>query len=304
MLYVGVLLSILLIVGLAVYSGSGHQKKTAVGPGLVLGIVLGTMVGGSSTIGTAQFAYVRGFSAWWFTLGAALASLVLGLVFSGALRRTGKTLVGIIGAEFGQRAEITVSALNCLGTYIAVIGQIIAATSVIAVIVPSVPYAASVFAGTVLMVLYAVFGGTRGAGMVGMLKLFLVFTATVCCGIMAWCLSGGYQGFPGMVQGISNPESVNFFDLFNRGVGTELGSCGSMIAGILTTQIYAQAMTSASTTKAAKQGAVLSAMLLPLIGLGGILVGLYMRAHFPGIVPRTAMTQFVLTLMPGRALPA
>ena len=107
-----------------------------------------------------------------------------------------------------------------------------------------------------------------------------------------------------MVQGISNPESVNFLDLFNRGVGTELGSCGSMIAGILTTQIYAQAMTAASTTKAAKQGAVLSAMLLPLIGLGGILVGLYMRAHFPGIVPRTAMTQFVLTLMPGRALPA
>ena len=35
----------------------------------VSGILLGALVGGASTVGTAEMAYVHGLSAWWFTLG-------------------------------------------------------------------------------------------------------------------------------------------------------------------------------------------------------------------------------------------
>ena len=38
---------------------------------------MGTLVGGASTIGTAQLAYSFGFSAWWFTLGAGLGCVML-----------------------------------------------------------------------------------------------------------------------------------------------------------------------------------------------------------------------------------
>src|SRR5258708_9175780 len=37
---------------------------------VVSGIIVGALVGGSSTIGTAQAAFVYGMPAWWFTLGA------------------------------------------------------------------------------------------------------------------------------------------------------------------------------------------------------------------------------------------
>ena len=45
-----------------VYSGKHSASGT-----LVLGGIVGTLVEGASTVGTAQAAYTSGFSAWWYT---------------------------------------------------------------------------------------------------------------------------------------------------------------------------------------------------------------------------------------------
>lgn len=58
---------------------------------MVCGAILGTLVGGQSTIGNAQLAFSFGLSAWWFTIGAALGALLLGLLYAGPLRRSGCT---------------------------------------------------------------------------------------------------------------------------------------------------------------------------------------------------------------------
>ena len=57
------------------------------GPWHVSGAITGTLVGGASTIGTVQLAFLYGFSAWWFTLGAGLACLFLGLFIAVPARR-------------------------------------------------------------------------------------------------------------------------------------------------------------------------------------------------------------------------
>ncbi len=109
---------------------------------------------------------------------------------------------------------------------------------------------------------------------------------------------GGLNGFFGLVNKIDNPENINFYSLFARGVGTDLGACLSLILGVTTTQIYAQAVFMADNTAEARKGALLSALIAPPIGIGGILVGLYMRAVHPGIVAKTALTAFVTEYMP------
>ena len=53
------------------------QGGGKIGFGVVAGLIMGTLVGGSSTVGTAQLAYNYGMSAWWFTLGGGIACLVL-----------------------------------------------------------------------------------------------------------------------------------------------------------------------------------------------------------------------------------
>ena len=72
----GVFITVFLFVLCGVYSG--RRVKTAedftvsgkrAGGLMVAGTILGTMIGGASTIGTAQMAFAGGLSAWWFTLG-------------------------------------------------------------------------------------------------------------------------------------------------------------------------------------------------------------------------------------------
>ena len=66
----GIALTLLLIVGCGIYSGrqvksgddfSGGGRNS--GTAMVAGMIMGTLVGGSATVGTAQLAYVHGFSA-------------------------------------------------------------------------------------------------------------------------------------------------------------------------------------------------------------------------------------------------
>ena len=303
MLIVGLAATLIVIVGLSIWSGTkskGSQGKN--GLPVVAGVIMGTLVGGSSTVGTAQLAYQYGMSAWWFTLGSGIACLILALVYAIPLRRSGcPTLVGMIRKEFGPTAGMLASVLSAVGTFINIISQLISATAVIAVVAPSLGIGPAVTVAAAFMVLYVIFGGTKGAGMVGMVKTVLLYVAVLACGVMVLSMTGGISSFIDMVHGIDDSNGVNFFSLFARGVGADAGACLSLILGVLTTQTYAQGVLSGKTDRAGKGGALLSAFLIPPIGIGGILVGLYMRANagdYPGLTAKTALTTFVTSHIP------
>ncbi len=297
---IGLLASVLGIALLAVLTGA--KKKTgadANGAAIVAGIIMGTLVGGSATVGTAQLAYHYGMAAWWFTLGGGLACLVLALGFVGPWRRSGcATLIGILSKEFGPAAGMAASLLSSVGTFINVISQLIAGTAVIAVAAPRLGLVPALLITAAFMALYVVFGGTRGAGIVGILKLALLYLSMIGCGVMVLVLTGGLGGFLQMVSAIDNPDGVRFGSLFARGIGKDGGAALSLILGVLTTQTYAQAVLSGKNDAAARRGTLISAVLIPPIGAGGILVGLFMRAHHPGIAAKTALTAFATGYLP------
>ena len=297
---IGLLISVLGIAALAVITGMHKQPAGNVNSApVVAGLIMGTLVGGSATVGTAQLAYNYGLSAWWFTLGGGLACLVLALLFVIPWRRSGTmTLIAIISKEFGPRVGLTASLLSSVGTFINIISQLIAGTAVIAVIAPNLGLLPALLITAAFMALYVIGGGIHGAGVVGILKLALLYVSMICCGLLALKLSGGLNGFTELVRGIPNPEGVRFGSLFARGVGKDGGAGLSLILGVVTTQTYAQAVMSAKSDRQARIGALVSAVLIPPIGAGGILVGLFMRAHFPGLVAKTALTAFATQYLP------
>lgn len=216
LLYLGLGASLLVIAGMAIWSGvSGKGKKNKEnGMPIVVGVIIGTLVGGSSTVGTAQMAYTFGMSAWWFTLGGGISCLIMGLAFAVLLRRSGsKTLVGMVREEYGSTAGMTASVLNSVGTFINIISQIISATAVIAIIFSAMGMQAMACIAAVFMVLYVVFGGTKGAGMVGIVKTILLYVAMISNGVMVLLIVGGIGAFKNMVGTIENPEGVRFFSL-------------------------------------------------------------------------------------------
>ena len=303
MLLCGVLASVLMIALLAIYSGFHSKRGGKLSSSLVSGVILGSYLGGSGTIGTSQLAYVYGNSAWCFHLGGILGFLFLYFVYGKAIRNTGKpTVVGIIGEEYGSRTWLIASVLNGLGNFVAILAQLIAGTSVIAVVAPSIPLAWSFVLVAGLMLIYVVFGGTKGAGMVGLLKLFLVLFSLIMCGAVALWLAGGVPQFLSAVSELGSARGMDYFSFFNRGFSKDGGAIFSVMIGVATSQIYAQAIINARADRDAMRGVLLSAATLPIVGACAIAVGLYMRVHFPDISARAALTEFVLIHLP--ALPA
>ena len=299
MSYVGLIIAVALIAGLAIFSGAkkSGKKSAGISSPVAAGLIMGTLVGGSSTVGTAQLAYNYGMSAWWFTLGSGIACLVLGLVFLKPMRRENcPTLVGMINKEYGPKAGLAASALNSVGTFINILSQLLAASAVVLVVLPQLGSGWTIVISAVFMALYVVFGGAKGAGLAGILKLVLLYVAMVSCGVIALKLIGGVDGLQSAIDRFSLETGRNFANLFCRGVGTDLGACVSLLLGVLTTQTYAQAVLSAKSDGHARGAAVMSAFLIPPIGIFGILVGLYMRTVTDPTVftAKAALTSFIL----------
>ena len=302
LLYAGLTATLLVIVSLSIWSGSRVKKDKRNPMPVVAGVITGTLVGGSSTIGTAQLAYQFGMSAWWYTLGAGISCLILALVYANPLRRTGgSTLVGIIRSEYGPKVGMAVSVLSSVGTFINVIPQVISATAVLAVIFPAMSLETAVIISVVFMILYVIFGGTKGAGIVGIVKMILIYITMIVSAVMVLSMVGGLPAFVSMAGNIPDPDGIRFTYLFSRGVGTDIGACLSVLLGVITTQTYAQGVLSGRTDKDGVGGALISAFLIPPIGIGGILVGLYMRANaaiYAGVTAKTALTAFITAHLP------
>jgi len=297
--YFGAFLILVLVFMVGLYSGrkvksasdfsSGGHKA---GAGIVAGTIIGTLVGGASTIGTAQLAFNYGMSAWWFTLGGGIGCVVLTLFYIKPLYASNiSTLPQIFAREYGHRTSTAATLLTSMGSFLSIVSQVLSGVALITTVskLPSMPATMII---VLLMLCYVVFGGVWGAGYVGIVKTVLLCVAVGGCGIYAVILQGGLHSFAARLP------QTQYFNLFARGVIIDAGAGLSLVLGMLTTQAYIQAVVSAKTLKLSKLGTMMSAFLIPLIGIGGILVGMYMKLNYPDIAPETALPLFIMEKVP------
>ena len=315
---IGILLVLAAIIGVGLHSGRKVKNASdflagggQAGPWLVCGTIMGALVSSQATIGTAQLAFNYGLAAWWFTLGSGIGCLLLALAFVRPLRGSGCiTEMQIISQEYGPVAGSLSSVLCSIGIFISVLAQVVACTGLISVLFPSFSVSVAAIIAIAIMCFYVVFGGAWGAGMGGVVKLLLLCIASVVGLAYTLVASGGPGGMAnalrqlfvgtglGAVQGVLDLSALEtdadiasrFFNLTARGAMKDIGSGVSLLLGVLSTQTYAQAIWSAKTERKAKQGALLSALLIPPIGIAGICIGLFMRAHYITQAEATALT--------------
>lgn len=316
--YIGAVLVLVLIACVGAYSGrkvksaadfaSGGGKA---GAWIVCGTIMGTLVSGQSTVGTAQLAFNYGMSAWWFTLGAGIGCLVLAVGYVIPLRASGSTtLLTVISEEYGHTAGYVGSVLSSVGIFISVIAQVVSATAMFSTIFPLGTTTAALIS-IALMAVYVIFGGVWGAGMGGVVKLVLLYGVSIVGGILAWNLAGGGQILGslrdmlggtalGLVGGLKSGELVTgrYTSLVARGAMKDIGSGISLILGVLSTQTYSQAIWAGKSDSTARKGALLSAFLIPPIGIASILIGMFMRTRCITTAELNAL------LAAGQAVPA
>lgn len=258
----------------------------------VSGAITGTLVGGASTIGTAQLAFLYGLSAWWFTLGAGLACLFLGLFVAVPLRKSQvETIPQFISRYHGERARVAASLFSALGMFIQIVAQLLACGAILAVLF-DLPLAWSAPVSALLVVLFTLGGGMKAAGLTGLIKMFLIYLTMIASGVLALNMTEGWgalrETFP----------SFPWFSLFGYGVKEGLSDLASMLVGVISTQTYLQAIFSARDGATARKGAFLSAAMIPPLGLLGVLVGLYMRQLAPDMESALVLPTFISSNFP------
>ena len=308
----GIALIIAIIIGVGIYSGrmvsdasdfdTGGGKA---GPWIVCGAIMGSLVSGQATIGTAQLAFEFGMSAWWFTLGSGIGCLILAIGYVIPLRHSGSiTLLEVIGKEYGAKAEYAGSVLCSVGIFISVIAQVLSSCALLTAIF-HMNFVMAAVLSIAVMVVYVVFGGAWGAGMGGIVKLILLYGASVLglgivltsshgAGALIAQLKSTLAGTDvGNLTGILTAEDVTgrYLSLFSRGFLKDMGSGLSLLLGVLATQTYAQAIWSAKSDSKARKGAMLSALLIPPIGIACIFIGIFMRNHCLTTAEIAALTE-------------
>lgn len=258
-------------------------------------IIIGTLVGGVSTIGTVQAAYTHGISAGIFTFGSAVSCLLLGCFFARALREEGVITVSeYLGKSFGRPFRYYSSAINSVGMFIHVVAQFLASIAILQAVFP-LGDTPSVAITLFLIGAFVISGGITGAGLIGKIKFFMLYAIMAASGGVALYKGGGMQ------QIISQlPLDADMLGLSRYGLKTAAIDMLSMVVGVLSTQIYLQAIFSARDVREARNGAFLSAAVIPPIGILGIVIGLYLRAHHPEVAanPAQALPYFLQVSFP------
>ncbi len=266
--------------------------KKSVSAALITGTIVGTLVGGASTIGTAQLAFKFGLSAWWFTLGAGISCILMGLFMARPLQRSdAATAPELLSLHHGNSAGLLASIFSSVGIFINIIGQVLAAVALLVSMFSIDSFSAAAIA-VAFIIVYVIFGGVWGTGMVGIFKIFILYATMITIGIMACKMAGGYSGL-----GQKFP-AFPWFSFFGRGVTTDTAAAFSMLVGVFSTQTYIQAMFSGKNPKTSRRGAIVSGLIIPPIGLAGVLVGLYMRSTFPEMNSGVVMPSFILQFLP------
>jgi SSS family solute:Na+ symporter len=298
-------ITLLIVVAFGLYAGTrvkderdfaGSARKS--GSIVVAGTIMGTLVGGNATVGTAQLAFLYGLDAWWFCLGSgigclALATLMLKPLYSSRITTIPQYLVGTYGPAIGPITSIFTS----IGIFFNVVANGLAAVALVTSVV-HVSTNVALLITMLIVVAYVLAGGIQGTGIVGAVKLLLLYVAMIAVGGASLYMFGGLGG---MLQAF--PEHFPWFSLFGRGFSKDMAAGFSLVIGVLCTQTYVQAVVSTRSLGKARSGALISAIAIPPVGLGGILVGLYMRAHiadFPGLQSASAnvLPTFILHYMP------
>ncbi|SDF80153.1 sodium:solute symporter family protein [Sporomusa acidovorans] len=292
-------ITMLFVVALGLYSA--RKVKSAddfsigshsSGATIVSGTIIGTIVGGAATMGTAQLAFCVGLSAWWFALGSGLGLLILSFFYAGPLRRSGlETISQYLVFHYGKAVGPIISVISSLGIFFSIVASMLTAVHLLALVFGITEVLAAVF--TIAIVLaYVFFGGINGTGLSGIFKVGLLYITLASAGAISFKAMGGINGLAATFP--SDP----WFNLLGEGFWLDIGNVISLVVGIISTQTYAQAIYAARDTKAAATGSLVAALITIPIGLPSIMVGMYMRAHYPDMLPINALPAYVLHNLP------
>ncbi|HOM65760.1 MAG TPA: hypothetical protein PLI27_02625 [Ignavibacteriales bacterium] len=260
----------------------------------VSNVILGTIIGGASTIGTAQLAYKYGIVGAIYTVAAGIACFILGRFFAIPLRRSNSvTLSEFLGDYFGIHFQKYSSFFSIIAMIVQLVAQILSIMAVVLSIF-HFNFFYTYLITLLMVIIFVIFGGILSSDLIGKIKIILIYTILLTSFVYIFIRS---NYFADLVFRIPNFGKFFIGNIYSK--NEIVFDFVSSVVGILSSQVYMQAIFSADSLRSARYGSYRSGMIIPIIGVLSVFIGLYMRAYFPDIISSLSiMPLFLLKTFP------
>lgn len=248
---------------------------------LVAAMLTGLAIGGASTVGVAENAYVRGLSAGWYNAAWGAAGILVGLFAAKHFRKMNvRTVPEMMGRMFGQGARTVGVIAQLLILMVITALQYVAGGAILTALLPDIfTFQTGMFASALIFIFITVVGGYWAGGLTNVVNVIVIYV-----GIFA-ALHGSSASFGGWDTIIAAlPAGKPWFD-WTSGVGTAVVTAWMvvMITQGFSVQAINQIAFAAKDEKTARNGFILGGILILPAGFLCALFGIIAASQFPGL---------------------
>jgi SSS family solute:Na+ symporter len=284
--------------GLVGYLLAGRGLPSWVAAALLAGLA----VGGVSTIGVAQWAYDKGFSAGWYNAAWAFGAFAMGLL---AARRFRKMEITTLPELFEHHYSVTARVLGVVGQLVIQVVitslQYVAGGAILHSLMPEAfSFEVGMLVTAIVFVGITLIGGFWAAGLTNVINVIVIYVGIVLGAFMTVGRLGGLGELARML-----PEQHPGFDLLAMGPWLIIGWFLVMLCTVHGTQSVIQVSFAAKDERSASRAYLLGALFIFPAGFISALIGMSAAVLHPAasaaIDAKEALPMAVLDLPPAIA---
>jgi len=261
----------------------------------VVGSLGATIIGGSNTIGMAGLGFKQGLVGSLWLLVGSFGLIIISIFLAGKLREFSLyTLPELLEKQYDEKVKLAASILICLAWIGIVAGQMIAAGTLLTVLIPaSLPFLIVLF--FLVLTSYTILGGQYSIIRTDFVQLLIIVAGIILAALLAWLQVGGLIGLRDQLPGefFSFPTRVDFSWLDLLSLIILVGS--TYLVG---PDIYSR-LFCAKDAKTAKLSAFSAGIIIIPLAFLITTVGMCARVLFPEIQPEEAFPMIIKEVLPG-----
>ena len=301
-----VILYVAFLLGLGIFMSKKEKKdgenfllyKGKNGTWITAVTIAGLAIGGASTIGIAQNAFVAGLSAGWYNVAWAFGAIVASFLVVKRFRNSGhNTVTGLVQDLFDKKTGVmmTIAMILIQCTIIAL--QYIAGGSILASLLPDTfNIATGTFFSFLIFMLVAFVGGMGSVSLSNIINISLIYFGIIIASIMVFFNQGGWDAAMQMASTSTDVPYLSFTD--GMGIPAIIAWMIVMCGNTNSIQGVIQIGLTSKDDKSAVNGFRLGALMMIPIGFLCAMLGISSKALIPGVDATLALPMIILSLPP------
>lgn len=259
---------------------------------MVAAALAGEWLGGTSTVGTAEYGFISGISGSWYCISNAVGTIILAFTLAAFYRRS-KAVTATELLEKYQSPSTRVVGAVLLAICMIMVGSVqIVSGGVLMAAVLQMDYRLMMVIMGVVFLAYTLAGGLLAIGYTNMLHIVVCYIGCILALFVAnGMMDGGFETLQ-----TSLPPS--FFSMTGMGGMKVADWFTTSVLAALVAQAAIQPVMGARDERTARNGALMGALIILPLGFITALLGMYSRVIFPGIGSKEALPTLLMNIDP------